>query len=56
MHQTRSHDRLFVNVFACALDVCVRGFMHMREWLFVCVGVCVGSEGEAASSPQKTSS
>lgn len=53
MHQTCSHDRLFVNVFVCALEVCMCGFMHMCEWLFVYVGVCVGSEGEAASSAQK---
>ncbi len=40
MHQTGSHDRLFVNAFVCSLEVCVRGFMHMRERLFVCVWEC----------------
>lgn len=53
-HQICSHDSLFVNVIVCAfVQVCMCGFMPMCDWLFVYVGVCMGSDGEAACSPQK---
>lgn len=44
-----------MNVIVCAfVQACMCGFMPMCEWLFVYVGVCVGSDGEAACSPQKS--